>query len=31
VQVNGRQVRSALLAPGDEIALGTARLRFDVD
>jgi hypothetical protein len=31
VMVNGRQVRSARLAPGDEIALGTARLRFDVD
>jgi pSer/pThr/pTyr-binding forkhead associated (FHA) protein len=31
VVVNGKPVRSAALAPGDEIALGTARLRFNVD
>jgi pSer/pThr/pTyr-binding forkhead associated (FHA) protein len=31
VAVNGKQVRSARLAPGDEIALGTVRLRFNVD
>jgi Protein of unknown function (DUF3662)/FHA domain len=31
VAVNGKQVRSTRLAPGDEIALGTARLRFNVD
>jgi hypothetical protein len=31
ISVNGKKVRSAQLAPGDEIALGTARLRFDVD
>jgi hypothetical protein len=31
VSVNGKQVRSTRLAPGDEIALGTARLRFNVD
>ena len=31
VAVNGKQVRTARLAPGDEIALGTARLRFNVD
>ena len=31
VAVNGRQVSSARLAPGDEILLGTARLHFDVD
>lgn len=31
VAVNGRQVSSARLAPGDEITLGTSRLRFDVD
>jgi hypothetical protein len=31
VAVNGKQVRSERLAPGDEIALGTARLRFDID
>jgi hypothetical protein len=31
VAVNGKQVGSSRLAPGDEIALGTARLRFNVD
>ena len=31
VTVNGKQVRSSRLAPGDEIALGTARLHFNVD
>jgi hypothetical protein len=31
VAVNGKQVRSTRLAPGDEIALGTARLSFNVD
>jgi len=31
VAVNGQQVGSSRLAPGDEIALGTARLRFNVD
>jgi hypothetical protein len=31
VAVNGKQVRSTRLAPGDEIALGTARLSFSVD
>jgi hypothetical protein len=31
VAVNGKPVRTAVLAPGDEIALGTARLRFNVD
>jgi hypothetical protein len=31
VAVNGKQVRSTRLAPGDEISLGTARLRFTVD
>jgi hypothetical protein len=31
IAVNGKPVRSAALAPGDEIALGTARLRFNVD
>jgi hypothetical protein len=31
VVVNGKPVRTAVLAPGDEIALGTARLRFNVD
>jgi hypothetical protein len=31
VIVNGKQVRSTRLAPGDEIKLGTARLRFNVD
>jgi hypothetical protein len=31
VAVNGKHVRSERLAPGDEIALGTARLRFDID
>jgi Protein of unknown function (DUF3662)/FHA domain len=31
VAVNGKPVRSAVLAPGDEIGLGTARLRFNVD
>jgi FHA domain-containing protein len=31
VSVNGKQVRSTRLAPGDEIALGTARLSFNVD
>jgi hypothetical protein len=31
VSVNGKQVRSSRLAPGDEIALGTARLSFNVD
>jgi pSer/pThr/pTyr-binding forkhead associated (FHA) protein len=31
VAVNGRKVSSARLAPGDELALGTVRLRFNVD
>jgi Protein of unknown function (DUF3662)/FHA domain len=31
IAVNGKQVSSSRLAPGDEIALGTARLRFNVD
>jgi hypothetical protein len=31
VAVNGKQVRSSRLAPGDEIMLGTARLRFNID
>ncbi len=31
VAVNGKPVRSTRLTPGDEIALGTARLRFNVD
>ncbi len=31
IAVNGKQVSSTRLAPGDEIALGTARLRFNVD
>jgi hypothetical protein len=31
VSVNGERARSTRLAPGDEIALGTARLRFNVD
>ena len=31
VAVNGKQVRSTRLSPGDEILLGTARLRFNVD
>jgi hypothetical protein len=31
VAVNGKQVRTARLEPGDEIALGTARLRFNID
>jgi predicted component of type VI protein secretion system len=31
VAVNGRSVSSTRLAPGDEITLGTAKLRFDVD
>jgi hypothetical protein len=31
VAVNGKRVSSTRLAPGDEITLGTARLRFNVD
>ena len=31
ISVNGRQVASALLSPGDEILIGTSRLNFDVD
>jgi hypothetical protein len=31
VSVNGRQVRSALLSPGDRITIGTSVLQFDVD
>jgi hypothetical protein len=31
VAVNGRRISSVRLSPGDEIALGTAMLRFDVD
>ena len=31
VAVNGKQVRSSRLTPGDEIALGTVRLSFNVD
>jgi hypothetical protein len=31
VTVNGRQVSSARLEPGDEITIGTSKLRFDVD
>jgi hypothetical protein len=31
VSVNGKRVANTRLAPGDEIALGTARIRFNVD
>ncbi len=31
VSVNGRRVSRAKLAPGDEITLGTSKLRFDID
>jgi hypothetical protein len=31
ISVNGRQVSSALLAPGDKILIGTSALDFDVD
>jgi hypothetical protein len=31
VAVNGRQVGEALLAPGDEITIGTSSLRFNAD
>jgi FHA domain-containing protein len=31
VSVNGKRVSNARLAPGDEIGLGTARIRFNID
>jgi pSer/pThr/pTyr-binding forkhead associated (FHA) protein len=31
ITVNGRRVPSARLEPGDEIAVGTSSLRFDLD
>jgi pSer/pThr/pTyr-binding forkhead associated (FHA) protein len=31
VKVNGRQVESTRLAPGDEVTLGTTRLVFDIE
>ena len=31
VKVNGRRVEEAVLAPGDELALGLARLRFELE
>jgi hypothetical protein len=31
VKVNGRRVQEAVLQPGDELALGLARLRFELD
>jgi Protein of unknown function (DUF3662)/Inner membrane component of T3SS, cytoplasmic domain len=31
ISVNGRQVKSALLSPGDKILIGTSPLSFDVD
>ena len=31
ISVNGKRVRNTRLSPGDEIGLGTARIRFNVD
>ena len=31
VKVNGRRVQEAVLQPGDELAFGLARLRFELE
>jgi pSer/pThr/pTyr-binding forkhead associated (FHA) protein len=31
IKVNGRRVEEAVLQPGDELALGLARLRFELE